>query len=682
MDKPWSTPGSAGNRVQVREPQQSSPRPPQVQIQAAENPVARQNRSEIYRGSGNFVNLGQAGRVAAVEPEPGDITLNFQGSDIAEVVKTILGDILQLNYSLDDRVRGQVYLQTSRPITREALLPTLESLLHTHGAALTQRNNLFEIVPATEVPPASLNPRLALAAERGYQMLILPMRYIGAREMEKILEPIKPSQGVLVVDDRRNILTLVGTRDELQNIRDTVGIFDVDQLRGMSVGLFRLQATSADIMVNELQAIFGDQAEGPLAGMVRYLPIERLNALLVITPQERYLTDARIWIERLDRAENPRGLNMYVYHVQNGRADNLAELLDQLFEHQRRNSVSNDRGRPEAASLKTKTTESSSRSRPEPSSANTTANLAGLQGPNLGVGDVSIIADLERNALVVMASSNDYEKVEQAIKRLDIQPLQVLVEATIVEVSLEDELRYGLQWFFKHNLGGGRTGVGAVGSLPIPSPFDGGVAASATYEVFNASGTRALLTALASDSKLNVVSSPSLMVLDNHTAIIRVGDQVPVRTSETTNTSSDNLNITSNIQFKDTGVLLEVTPRVNAGGMVVLEIAQEVNDVAKTTTSGIDSPTITQRKIDTRVAIQSGETLVLGGLIRENKTQDSQGVPGLRHVPILGWLFGSSGTNVRRTELVVLITPTAVTNQQDARSVTQEYRKKLKGVTM
>lgn len=674
LDKPWSKPRSAGSPVAVRQPQQQ-PRLPPAQI--AESPEPAPNRSEIYRGSGNFVNLGQAGRSTAAEPAPGDITLNFQGSDIAEVVKTIMGDILQLNYSLDDRVRGQVYLQTSRPIKREALLPILESLLQTQGAALIQRNNLFEIVPATEVSSASLNPRLALAAEHGYQMLILPMRYIGAREMEKILEPIKPRQGLLVVDDRRNTLTLIGTRDELQNIRDTVNIFDVDQLRGMSVGLFRLQATSADIMVNELQAIFGDQAEGPLSGMVRYLPIERLNALLVITPQERYLTDARIWIERLDRAENPRGLNMYVYNVQNGRADNLAELLDQLFENQRRNSHGQDGIRPRAS----RTTESPTEEQTQ-AADNTVSNLADLQAPHLDVGDVSIIADPERNALVVMASSADYEKVEQAIKRLDIQPLQVLVEATIVEVSLEDELRYGLQWFFKNNLGGGRTGAGAVGTLPIPSPFDGGIAASATYEVFNASGTRALLTALASDSKLNVVSSPSLMVLDNHTATIRVGDQVPVRTSETTNTSSDNLNITSNIQFKDTGVLLEVTPRVNAGGMVVLEIAQEVNDVSPTTTSGIDSPTITQRKIDTRVAIQSGETLVLGGLIRENKAQDSQGVPGLRHVPVLGWLFGNSGTNVRRTELVVLITPTAVTNQQDARAVTQEYRQKLQDITM
>ncbi|MGP7735252.1 type II secretion system secretin GspD [Oceanimonas smirnovii] len=663
LDKPWGKDRVSSSYDPVRLPAGERPAdrlPASLTTAPTTTPAAR---SEIYRGSGNFLRLDQAEQTQA--SAPGDVTLNFQGSDIAEVVKTILGDILQLNYSLDERVRGQVYLQTNRPISQDDLLPTLESLLQTHGAALVHSNGLFNVVPAGEVPASALNPRLAPTAERGYQMLILPLRYIGAQEMEKILEPVKPRQGAMMVDPRRNLITLVGTRDELTNIRDTVNLFDVDQLRGMSVGLFRLQASSADVIASELQAIFGDEAEGPLAGMVRYLPIERLNALLVITPQERYLTDARVWIQRLDRAENPRGLNMYVYHVQNGKADHLAELLNQLFDSQRRNSAGSPL--PPAAS----NTEEGS----------PVQIATGINAANLDVGEVSVIADTERNALVVMAASADYEKVEQAIKRLDQLPLQVLVEATIVEVSLEDELRYGLQWYFKNNLGNGYTGAGGLGPIPIPTA-DSLAAASASYEVFSASGTRALLTALASDSKVNVISSPSLMVLDNQKALIRVGDQVPIRTSETTNLNSDVGNVTSTIQYRDTGVLLEVTPRVNAGGMVVLELVQEVNDVATTTSSNIQSPTITQRKIDTRVAIQSGETLVLGGLIRENTTRDSQGIPGIRHVPVLGWLFGSSGTNTRRTELVVLITPTAVANAIDARAVTQEYRSKLQQVAM
>ncbi|ULG68420.1 type II secretion system protein GspD [Marinobacterium sediminicola] len=279
-----------------------------------------------------------------------------------------------------------------------------------------------------------------------------------------------------------------------------------------------------------------------------------------------------------------------------------------------------------------------------------------------------------------MASPTDYDKVYRAIQKLDVLPLQVLVEATIVEVSLEDELRYGLNWFFKSHLSGSSKGVGTLGSFSLAAAD---VINSATFEVFKAGETRALLNLLASDSRLNVISSPSLMVLDNRTAEIRVGDQVPIRTSSTTNTASDNLNTTSTIQYRDTGVLLEVTPRVNAGGMVVLDITQEVNDVAEeTTSSSIDSPTITQRRINTSVAVQSGETLVLGGLIKESRNNGSEGVPYLRHMPVIGWAFGSRGKSVSRTELVVMITPTAVTDTADAREVTREYQNKLRGLEL
>ncbi len=634
---------------------------------------------ELYQGTGNMVNLGAASRATAV-PAEGDITLNFQDAEIGEVVKTILGDILQKNYVLDENVRGTVHLQTSRPLAADELIPTLETLLQFNDAVLLKSQNFYEVVPATAAPAGTFVPRTRLQAGSGYQVLILPLRYIASAEMMKILEPLKPEKGLIEVDERRNLLTVAGTEEELLNIRETVRIFDVDQLKGMSVGLFRLQSVEADVIVEELQAIFGDAADGPLAGLVRFMPIERLNALLVMTPQKKYLNDVKVWISRLDRAEDTRGMNMYVYYVQNGKAENLADMLGELFEGQRRiqrrqeNGDDNNRTveRTPAASE-----DGGSDNREQSTTRTKLSSQSGGDGSSLDVGDVSIIADEENNALLILASPIDYEKVHDAIVKLDVLPLQVLVEATIVEVSLADELRYGLQWFFKSSFDSKST-RGSVGSVPVTTPSD--FFPTANFEVFDAVGTRLLLNALAEDSKLNVISSPSLMVLDNHTATIRVGDQVPIRTSETT--SEEAVNRTTSIQFKDTGVLLEVTPRVNAGGMVVLDIKQEVNDVDETTTSGIDSPTIIQRQIETSVAVQSGETLVLGGLIKENRNESSGGVPGIRHVPVLGWLFGSEGKSVDRTELVVMITPTAVTDKDEAREVTREYREKLQGVTL
>lgn len=624
---------------------------------------------ELYQGDGRFMNLNPVVRPDVTESEDGEITLNFQEAEIAEVVKTILGDILGQNFAIDERVQGTAYIQTSAPIPRRSLIPILEHLLQINGAALVRLQDFYEIVPADDVPASMLKLTPNLSADRGFQMLVVPLRYISAREMVKILEPIKPKQGFIEADERRNLITLAGTQETLINLTQTIKVFDIDQLVGMSVGLFRLKSVTPDVLMEELEVIFGDRAEGPLAGVVRYLPIERLNALLVITSQRKYLKDARVWIQRLDRADSAGGLGMYVYYVQNGKAENLAEMLTSLFDGQR-----------SSPGLRPAVIQSAASEDGEGGEA----SRSGADAPtDLNVGDVSIIADEENNALLILASPGDYDKVLSALAKLDVLPLQVLVEATIVEVTLEDELRYGLQWFFKNKIDSNKTGRGTLGSSlnngdGIAAPF----IPSASYEVFDAVSTQLLLTALAQDSKVNVISSPSLMVLDNHTASIRVGDQVPVRTSETTNTSSttdNNTNVTSTIQFKDTGVLLEVTPRVNAGGMVVLDISQEVNDVAETATSDIDSPTITQRKIDTSVAVQSGETLVLGGLIKENNENSNEGVPGARHVPIFGWLFSSDRQYKRRTELVVLITPTAVTDRSEARDVTREYRNKLRG---
>ncbi|WP_372874326.1 type II secretion system secretin GspD [Pseudomonas sp.] len=688
FDNPWhkpaaeAAPPSTSRQAGVRTPQKAAELDRRFDNQGIAAQTPQPPSAEIYRGSGSMLDLSTA--IAERPPAEGDITLNFQQSDISEVVKLILGEILNLNYVLDSGVTGSVSLQTSRPLAREDLLPILETVLQLNGAVLIHSQNLYEVLPIDAAPAGALSPRLVPSAQRGYQLLVIPLRFIAAAEIEKILEPLKPAKGVMQVDERRNLLMVAGTQQELANIRDTVRLFDVDQLRGMSVGLFRLQAVEAQVVQVELDAIFGDTASGPLAGMVRILPIERLNALLVITPQAKYLDDARTWIQRLDRAESGQGRNIFVYQLQNGKAAILAEVLTALLEGQQQSadeeSSATPRRTPRAPAPSGEPGEET------PAAAPPALLLGATESSNLEVGAVVVIADEENNALLIMATPSDYDKVLKVIHKLDVLPLQVLVEATIVEVALEDELRYGLQWFFKSSLDS-KNVRGTLGRFPLVTPGD--LSPTGGLSVFDAAGARLLLDLLASDSKINVISSPTLMVQDNFAATIRVGDRVPIRTSETTNTSGvipapgdPSALVTSTIQYQDTGVLLEVTPRINAGGMIALEITQEVNDVKPTTTSGIDSPTITQRRINTNVAVQSGETLVLGGLIQENNSRSSEGLPYLRNIPFLGWAFGSQGKRLARTELVVLITPTAVATLDEADQVTQEYRSKLKGLTL
>ena len=638
---------------------------------------------EIYRGSGSLVNINKARQ--STMSEEGDVTLNFQDTPIAEVVKTILSDILGENYAIGEGVSGVVSMRTTRSIPKDSLISVLDNLLRMNGAAILKNENYYEVMSIADAGLAGLSPVLKLSADRGYQVQIVPLRYIGAKAMAKMLEPVKSGKATVMVDEFRNILTIAGSQSELFSLRDTIAIFDINQLQGMSVGLFRIQHVEAATILTELEAIFGDSAEGPLAGLVRFSVIERLNALMVITPQEDYLSDAETWIRRLDQSENPHGTNMYVYYVQNGQAEHLADLLTQLFEGKRRSDMASEQRKATIAQTSTARSELDNK-----------AGKGGRGGDRVSsteIGNISIIPDLENNALVILATATDYAQVEKAIKKLDVPPMQVLIEASIVEVTLSDELEYGLQWFFKD----GHGKFSGRGGLNIPSNGNvsslGAVLADPvnfTYRVFDAAGTRAVLNAIAGDSRIDVLSSPSLMVLDNNTATIRVGDQVPIRTEESTNTSSTTIDddgnfgntVTSRIQYRDTGVTLEVTPRVNAGGMVVMEVTLRVDDVDETTTSGIDSPTILQREITTAVAVQSGETIVLGGLIREDKEVADSGVPFLKDIPVLGVLFRSERTAKTKTELVVMITPSAIANPAEARRVTEEYKSKLGGIDL
>ena len=663
---------------------------------------------EIYRGTGAFIDTQAANREAYAATADGKLTLNFKGAELREVVRAILGDLLRVNYTVDERIKGLVNLETRRPVAREELIPILEALLRTQGAVLVRSDNLYQIVPQAAALSSGVSPHLTLQRDRGYQVVVVPLRYIAAREIEKILKPLAPPNGVVQVDTRRNLLVLAGAQPELAHMLKTVETFDVDQLEGMSVGLFRLNAVDAKTMRRELEEVFGEGTEG--GGMLRFVPLERMNAFLVITPQPKYLDRVQEWIKRLDRVDEGASAGLHVYYVQNSRATHLAQVLGPLFGVEgprQQDALQPARLAPGARPALLRSQPGAAPRAPGTLGAPSAPGLGqaprGPGGPpeaapimlatpaealpgrvgagELDVGAVTIIADDKRNALIVKATATDYAKIEQVIRKLDTWPLQVLVEATIVDVELNDELSLGVEWFLKNRFGNRpnqfRLDLGAPGIAPLAPGF--------SYTVLDsANAVRAVLNALAAESKLKVVSSPTTVVLDNHKASIRVGDQVPVRTSEAASpvTAATAPVIISTFEYKETGVLLEVTPRVNASGMVHLDIHQEVNDVQPTTTSGIDSPTINQRRITTTVAVQDGETVVLGGLIRDRTTGVQSGVPGLHKVPILGWLFKSRSDVAERSELIVLITPRAIRDQSEARAATEEMQRKRNEITL
>jgi general secretion pathway protein D len=298
-----------------------------------------------------------------------------------------------------------------------------------------------------------------------------------------------------------------------------------------------------------------------------------------------------------------------------------------------------------------------------------TTEEGGEAGVSEPTGGMRVAADDSRNALIVRATATDHEQVERLLRSLDSPARQVLLEATIVEVALNDEIKIGTRWFFES----GNWGL-KFSDLP-----NGGVSGSnpGFTAVFGVGGADVALSALSGVTDVKVISAPTLMVIDNKEGILQIGDQVPVALQTSTSTTSGDAPAVTQIDYRDTGIILRVTPRIGDGGRVLLDISQEVSDVAATRTSGIDSPTIRQRKIKTSVALGDGQTLALGGLVQESNSVSRSEVPGAGKVPILGNLFRSKGSKKGRTELLILIRPRVVTNDQEAAAATAYWRTKV-----
>ena len=424
--------------------------------------------------------------------------------------------------------------------------------------------------------------------------------------------------------------------------------------------------------------------------MIRVVPVERLNSILIVTPRAHYLDSVQGWIERLDAAHYTEyDQRLYVYPVQNTTASRLAKLINSIYTGQGGGQY-DDRGPGDRAGvapgMSPETVGSSGGSafgNRSQSSGSTVASMSvdGIAGGREAVADVRVVADDDNNALMIYATAMQYRIIESALDQLDVVATQVIIEASIMEVSLTDELNYGLEWTFKNGLGSDYSGEGFLSSL-ADATEPASIVPGFSYTVTNSIGdVSAVLNALAKESLLNIISSPSVMVLDNHSAYIHVGQQVPIIDSQTESLASDSDRVTQSISYRDTGVKLEVKPSVNAGGLVTMDVKQSVTDVGE-----IDAATgqraFLERNIESRVAVRSNESVVLGGLIRENASTASQGVPWLHSIPVVGSLFGTDTDTSNRTELLVIITPRALYNESELRDVSKEMRARIRNLEL
>jgi general secretion pathway protein D len=663
----------------------------------------------VRPGTGAFINRAAAAKAPPPAVQTGDVSFNFEGESLHAVIKAILGEILQENYVIAPGVQGTVTFSTAKPLRGDQALSVLEMLLRWNNATLVWEDGRYTILPVGQAIPGNLTPRTGPAANaRGYEVRAIPLRFISAVEMEKVLKPYAKPEAVVNIDPARNMIVLAGTRAELENYLQTVEVFDVDWLAGMSVGIFNLQQAEAGKVVAELEKIFGDGSNTPLAGMFRFIPLEGTNGVMVITPQERYLATIQDWLERFDMGSGEAGQNLYVYDVKNVKAVDLATTLSDIFGTSGGSSAARTT-RPsgtvapgmqavEVRSFAAERAEARAEQREQRQqrvaearggAGNGEVVASGPEGVvdaaggiSLGATDqVRISAVEESNALMIRATSGQWASIRRVIERLDQIPLQVVIEAHIVQVALTDRLQFGVRWYFENAVTDAVFGAGGAELSRVRNSWTdvaGSIVGANTSWAFIGRNAGAILEMLDNVTSLKVLSAPSLVVLNNKAAEINSGVQVPISsTSVNLGTGGTGVPISST-QYLQTGITLSVTPRVNPGGLVFLEIAQE-DSAAGDAPAGVNPP-ISTSSINTEVAVQSGETVVLGGLIKQQDSTTSAGLPYLSRIPVVGGLFGSKTQRSDRQELLVLITPRVIRDPYEARRITDEYKTRFRGL--
>ncbi len=662
-----------------------------------------------------------AGSRVAQPGQQGDVMLNFVDTDIREVVRQVLGDVLKVNYAIDPTVRGTATLETTTPLSRAEVLSTLETLLNQNGATLVESGGLYRVMPSAV---ALTEP--AMAGDVTFGSEVEQLKFTSARDLAKVLQPFIGNGARIAADTGRNALVVSGEPAARATILNLIHAFDIDLMAGQSYALFPVTSGDPGKVAGELQKVFQTEGDGALSGVVRVVPMERVNAVLVVSPQARYIDDARRLFRLVDKARLITARTWHVYYVQNGQSSDIANLLQRAFNPR---AASSDADRSNSSTAPGLQTAQISSGGGNGSQGNGFNNAGGSGNPgstsggapnsgqpgnasfgNGGVGagstqsggsndlpmpeaetdslsanqdagdgkgsnnSIRILANRKNNAILIYATAEEESTIESMLRKIDIVPLQVRIDATIAEVTLNDNLQYGTQFYFQN---GGLSALLSNASTTSASTTTPAGTLPGFVLSKSTSAVHATLSALQAVTNVRVLSSPQLLVLDNEMARLQVGDNVPYLTQTAQSTLTSTSDVISSVSYQETGVILQVVPKVNSGGLVTLDISQEVSDVATTSSSSIDSPTFSERKVRSHVVVQDGQTVGLAGLIRDNTSRGNSGIPYLKDIPVVGSLFGTQTNTRERTELLVLITPHVLQDQRDARALTEDMRQKL-----
>jgi general secretion pathway protein D len=465
-------------------------------------------------------------------------------------------------------------------------------------------------------------------------MAIYGARFLGADEIAKLLTPLAQGHAEVRADAAQQNVFITGDPATVDAMARAAALFDVDWLRGRSFQFYPLKYASAGAVTDDVGKVLGG-TEGPLAGQVELITIDRLNAIIVAAKSPDLLDQAVRWIQRLDQPASPSEQRLRVVHLNNLVATDFVKTIADLFA----------RALPAGGAR---------------------------VGPTGPASMATVTADPRSNSVIMYASDAEYQSLLAVVRELDVTPPQVLIEATVAEVKLNDQLQYGVQWFLQKfpSFQGSFSGLTGAGTAPIYPGLN---------LAYLGTNVQVALNALQGVTDVEVLATPRMLVLANDTATLQVGSSVPTVTTSSSGIQANSL-VVNNVEYRDTGVVLTVTPRVGAKGEIYIDVQQEVSDVSPTTTSNIDSPTIDQRKFHTQIAVESGQSVAIGGLIQTKRNRTDSGVPGLSRIPVVGAAFRQRDVTRTRDELVVFLKPTLVRSRSEADAITDELAAGLRAM--
>ena len=655
-------PGAQGN-ITAAPAVPTAPAPPAGGQLAQPAPV----QSAAVQGDDPLVNFG----------------LVFDNQDIYGVIKVIF-DQLGVNYVIDPSIRGTVNIHTNAgSLRRSEVLQILETILKINGATMIRTGNFYEIVPANAAirQPLPIQERSATVAfDDQMTIQIVRMRYVSAAEMSRLLNPYMSEGANIVAYEAGNILLISERRSNLRKLLEIIDIFDTNAFEGERVRLFPVKNTLAKDLIGDLRTIFAGYAFSETSSAIRFVAMDRINSVLVITPNSAVFAEVEKWLDRLDQPVATAGIRNYVYNVNNGRASDIQAVIAELYGT--RVQVSNVYQPPAGTVPGQPTGTPQQPASPFSVPGASQSNAGGQAGTAISqTGSLRIIADEIKNALVIQATPQLYAVVEQTIRELDTLPRQVLVDAQIYEVTLDNSISFGLNAALQ-NRGTLSANPQTTASFVTPSGGTPSLVGQTFAFVGRARELALFLNASENRSRVRTLSAPSVLVSDNMQADFTVGAEIPVpTTSSITPVQSGGTNLfAQTISFRPTGVILKVRPQINTSGNITLQISQEVSQAAANTTSGVVAPVIGKSAINSTVVVQDGQTIALGGFIRENNELARSRIPLLGRIPGAGALFGNTRNGTTRTELIVLLTPHVLLTHEDADLATDELKSKLKEV--